>query len=91
MNTLKWPNKDPEDVVYYGVEWAARLGDDEIVDSLWIVPDGLTQGAASVSGTLTMVWLSGGVAGRGYKVVSRITTTAGEVINQGVTIGVFES
>lgn len=71
-------SKDPAAVLDFAVDWTAWLAaGDEIAASTWTLPAGLVQQASNFTTTATRVWLSGGVAGRVYEVVNRITTDAG--------------
>lgn len=87
---MKWPNKDPDDILDYGINWAARLGTDTISASTWIVEDGITQDSASFTDTTTAIWLSGGTAGVTYDITNRIVTAAGRQIDQTVSIAVLQ-
>lgn len=85
----RWPDKDPDEVLDYQLDWSARLGDDTISASLWIVPDGITKDSDSNTTTTTTVWLSGGsVSTRPYSVVNRVTTAAGRVMEESVSINI---
>ena len=87
--------KDPDAVLDYGVDWSPWLETGETIStSEWTAsPDGLTvmdEPAPGMSGTSTLVWLSGGVAGRTYRVTNRITTTAGRIDERSIEIRVRE-
>lgn len=94
--------KDPDAVLDYPVDWAngpdgspGWLEDgDTIAESEWFVPDGLTVGtgaqAPSHTDTTTTVWLSGGTLGENYKIVNRVTTTAGRTDDRTITIAIRE-
>jgi hypothetical protein len=82
MSALYWPDKDPNEVLDYTVDWAARLDGDVIVTSVWTVPAPLVPSLESATGSATTVWLSGGVAGVIYPVLNRITTVAGRTMDQ---------
>jgi hypothetical protein len=85
--------KDPSSVLDYGVDWATRgwlATGETIIDSDWIVPTGLTKESETLSGGLAIVWLSGGVADRGYSVTNQITTSAGRVDQRTIEIRVRE-
>lgn len=74
---LQWPNKDPDDILDYAIDWTEQLAGDTIATVAWTVPEGLTLDRSSFAGGVTVAWLSGGSAGRIYQVTCRITTTAG--------------
>lgn len=69
--------KDPNDVSDWPVNWASWLQDGEvIVDSEWIVPDGIEVETETFTNTTATIWLSGGVAGASYRLTNRITTNS---------------
>ena len=71
----------------YALDWSARLsGDDRIVTSSWIAPDGITADQSSHSDTLAIVWLSGGTIGKSYDIVNRVVTANGRHFDQSVRI-----
>lgn len=65
----------------YAVDWSQWLvGGDTIVDSLWIVPNGLVidpEHPPVHSGTVAKVWIKGGVPGKQYVITNRIKTASG--------------
>lgn len=93
---LRWPSKDPDDVLDYRIDWlgdASEPGhlyglDDAISDSTWIVPAGITKDSDTNDDGSTTIWLSGGTAGETYEIVNRITTDDGRVFDQTVKIKV---
>lgn len=90
-NTLKWPDKDPDDVLDYQVDWSGRLPTgDTISTSTWIVPAGLTKDSDSTSTKTTTIWLSGGTAGSTYSVTNRVVTTGGRTMDASVTLRLRE-
>ena len=67
--------KDPNAVLDYGFDWSDWLGNAEtIVTSTWINPDGITVVTSSNSSEATVVWVSGGTAGKSYRLTNRIVT-----------------
>lgn len=87
---LKWPQKDPDEVLDYQIDWSARLGDDTIASSAWETPDGITQDSDSNDDTTTTIWLSGGSAGESYTFTNRIVTDGGRTMDQSVKLKVKE-
>lgn len=83
-----WPNKDPQDVLDYIVEWADWLDTDTISSSAFTIADDadLTVDSSSINGTKTVVWLSGGTLGVTALVTNHIVTTAGREIDQTVRL-----
>lgn len=86
---LKWPDKDPDELLDYELDWSARLDGDTIAESDWVVPDGIvkdpTKGDTSTATTAT-IWLSGGELGEQYELTNRIETAAGRIMDQSARI-----
>ncbi len=78
--------KDPDARLDYEVDWSDWLDDDTIVDSEWLVPDGITSDADTSTTTTATIWLLEGDAGRSYDVVNRITTAAGRINDRTIKI-----
>lgn len=80
--------KTPDEVKDYSLDWSKDIGIDVIANganSSWAVsPSGVTvtQSSLSGGGTLTTVWISGGVIGQAYEVKNTITTTAGRTLTK---------
>lgn len=89
---IKWPNKDPSDIIDHGIDWTEHLpADDTIATVAWSVePAGLTPGAQALVGNVASVWLSGGTAGTTYRVTCRVTTTGGRQMDRSALIFVTE-
>ena len=94
---LRWPDKDPAEVLDYGLDWSDQLAlpepDDTISSATWIVPAGLVAGAQSVVGRVATIWLSGGTAGASgtdYTLTCRIVTTGGRTLERSVKLLVKE-
>jgi hypothetical protein len=69
------------------VDWSARLGEgDAIASSTFTLPAGLVADRASNTADTATVWLSGGVAGRAYEIVNRVTTKKGRGIEQAIKL-----
>jgi hypothetical protein len=72
--------KDPSAVLDFGFDWSSWLATGETIESaVWTVPAGLTKGSSSISGAVTVIWLSGGDNGTNHRVTCRITTSQGRV------------
>jgi hypothetical protein len=91
---LRWPDKDPADVLDYSLDLAEFLALSTPADTVstvaWTVPAGLTAGVQYHADGIATTWLSGGTAGTDYTVTARITTTAGRVIERSAAIYVRE-
>lgn len=98
MSFPSWPNKDPNDVLDYGIDWLGTADDqgflyglsDTISTSTWIVPTGITKDSDSNTTTATTIWLSGGMAGTSYTLINRIVTVGGRTKDQSIKIKVKE-
>lgn len=87
MAIPSFSSKDPDEVLDYVVNWAARLAtDDTIATSTWTVPAGITKDSSSNTDTTTKVWLSGGTLGTTYTLLNRVTTVDGRTMDQSVKI-----
>lgn len=92
MAFLKWPDKDPQEVLDYQINWASRLAvDDTIATSTWTISGtGLVKQSDSFEDTFTTIWLTGGTLGLKYILTNRVTTTDGRTMDQSVTIKIKE-
>lgn len=86
-----WPDKDPDALLDYEMEWGDWLDGDTISNSEWIVPAGITKDPVkgdrvSDAGTETIIWLQGGTEGQKYILTNRITTAAGRIDDRTVTL-----
>ena len=88
MSNLKWPDKDPDEVLDYTVNWTARIDPDTISTSTWLVPVGITKNSDSHTTTVTTIWLSGGTIGTKYTLTNRIVTIGGRTMDQSIDIKV---
>jgi len=67
--------KDPNAVLDYGFDWSDWLQSGEIISSSsWINPDSITINSNSHLDTSTVIWVSGGTAGKSYRLTNRIVT-----------------
>lgn len=83
----RWPDKDPNEVVAYRVDWSERLDDDTIDTSEFSVVSGTVTIVEDVdSPTSTSVALSGGTLNETCEILNRITTTGGETFDQTVML-----
>jgi len=86
--------KDPQAVLDYSIDWGAEyLGDGELLaTSDWSVvpdePDGIIIVGTAFDASTSTVKAGGGVAGRLYSVVNRITTASGRVDERSIVIRV---
>lgn len=86
---LVWPDKDPDEVLDYTMDWTARLGADTIVSSSWPdAPVGIVMDSDEHTDNVAVLWLSGGTLGTTYFFVNRITTAGGRTMDQTVKLKV---
>ena len=83
---ISWPNKDPNEVLDYTIDWDGRLGGDTIASSAWTVPAGITKDSDTMADATTTIWLSGGTHNTKYTLENRITTEGGRTLDQSVKI-----
>lgn len=86
---LTWPDKDPNEVLDYLVDWTARLNGDTITSSTWLVPVDITKDSDSFTDTTTTIWLSAGTIGT-LTLTNRVTTAGGRTMDQSITLTVAE-
>lgn len=85
----RWPFKDPNELLDFEVDWAARIGSsDNIASVTWTIPTGLAKDDESVSGKVAIVWLSGGSEGVSYNVGCRVVTTGGRTYDETIVLPV---
>jgi hypothetical protein len=83
MALLTWPEKDPQETLDYYVDYSGRIpADDEITQSSWSVPSGITATQANFAGRKTVIWLSGGTEGGSYELTNTVQTTDGRILEQ---------
>ena len=91
---LRWPDKDPADVLDYGLNWSDQLAlispADTISSVTWTVPAGLTAGAQFLVSGVATIFLSGGTAGTDYSVTCRIVTAGARTLERSVMLNVKE-
>ena len=90
MTYLRWPNKDPDEVLDYEIDWTDRLAGDTISTSTWTVPAGITKDSDVKTDSTTTIWLSSGTLGATYQVLNRIVTTDGRTMDQTVSISISD-
>jgi hypothetical protein len=102
--SLKWPNKDPDEILDYSIDWSRFLGTDTIDSVTWFVNDAdgvktqlsaagpLINGIQLISttntSTVTTAYLGSGTENVQYLFHCRITTTAGLTVERSVRLRV---
>jgi hypothetical protein len=83
--------KDDNAVLDYQFDWSLWLGAGETITASQIFVDsGLTLDSSSNTSSIVTIWLSGGVAGKSYKVKNRVTTSASRTEERTITVRVAE-
>ena len=86
---IRWPNKDPDEVLDYGLDWSGRLNGDALSSVQWsVTPAGLTLTPDAVSGSICTVIVSGGALGETYSILCRAVTIAGRIMDQTVRLAI---
>lgn len=88
-----WPSKDPDEILDYLFNWTARLVTGETIStSVMLLASGtVTLGVATIVGTTTKVWISGGTAGGVSVVTNRITTSASRTYEESAKLRIRSS
>lgn len=84
--TQRWPDKDPDDILDYKVDWTDSLSDEVIVTSTWLLPAEITKVSDDYADTSATIWLSGGTALDNLTITNRIFTSAGRQMDQSVLL-----
>jgi hypothetical protein len=82
--------KDPDATIKLTFYWASQLNGETISTSDFVLPDGLTEGTNSGTGSTRATLVSGGSCGGKYRVTNRITTSGGRTLDQTKTVLVRE-
>ena len=91
---MDYPNKDPDSVLDYGMDWSNWLPDGDVIQSSnWIMEAVVNSGALTIDSdsfddNFTVVWLSGGEDGAVYNITNRIVTVQGRTQDQSVGISI---
>jgi hypothetical protein len=87
MSGLQFPEKDPNEVLDYQVDWTAKLSQGETIStSQFIVDGGVTVQSSSNTSSTTTVWLTGGTEGATANILNRITTSGGRTMDETVLL-----
>jgi hypothetical protein len=74
MGDINRFTKDPSAVLDYQIDWSDWLDSDTISSSDWTAQTGITIDSDTNTTTTATVWLSGGTAGKTYRVTNTIVT-----------------
>ena len=81
--------KDPDEVISFGVDWSEYLGAETVTSSDWTVASGITKVGQTLVGKQANVTISGGTLGTVNRITNRITTSAGETVDQSIDIEII--
>lgn len=99
----RWPDKDPEELLDFTVDWSLYLSGDTISTVNWYCVDasgvkqafnavstvnGLVNSSNSFTTTTTTVYLGGGVANTTYQVSCQIGTNTGRTVERTIRLRV---
>lgn len=87
--SLVWPDKDPDSVVDYSIDWTALLMGDTISTSTWTVPSGITKGTDTFTDETSTVFISGGTTNTAYSINNTVTTADGRTFDRSVRLRVL--
>lgn len=89
---LRFPDKDPNEILDYEVNWTARLEGDVISSSTWIMPVGnsLAKKSDAFSATTTSIWLQDGDVDTDVTLINRVLTVSGRQFDQSINLKIVE-
>ena len=102
---MKWPVKDPDDVLVYSVDWSRYLNTATISTVAWFIynasgvktsatpvatVNGLTTDSQSNTNTVASIQLSAGTAGVFYRIVCAMTDNGSLVTERVIQLPVRE-
>lgn len=82
MTVIPTVEKDPDSNVDWTFDWETELDGDTIAAVTFVVDSGLTKGTNNFTNTYATVWISGGTAGTVYRIVCRVTTATGRIMDK---------
>jgi len=98
--TTAFSAKDPDEEIYYGIDFAPLLDIGETVSSATTsirvisgtdaAPSGMLSGAPIIAGSIVNQLIVGGIAGSNYKVGISITTSIGQVFTESAELSIAE-
>ena len=105
--SYKWPNKDPDEVLDYSVDWSRWLGTGVTISSVaWFVDDassvktafgagtvvnGLQNVTQTNTTTVATINLGLGTVNKEYKIYCRITDSSGSVAERVIKLPIKEN
>lgn len=81
-----FPEKDPNEVLDYQVEWHNKLNSNEHIHTSLFTIDNATIDSSSFDQKTTTVWISGGIEGTTANILNRITTSQNRTMDQTILL-----
>jgi hypothetical protein len=103
--SFRWPNKDPDEILDYSVDWSRWLGAATLSSVVWYVDDasgvktaltagntvnGIQNVSQTISGDIATINLGLGTNNTEYKFTCHITDSTGNVVERVVRLRVKE-
>lgn len=88
---MRWPAKDPNEILDYQLDWSRRLDEgDAIASAQFTLVDaaGLAIAAQDFTGTTATVWLTSGTEGEEAAILCRVETAGGRIFDQTVNLSI---
>ena len=105
--SYKWPNKDPDEILDYSVDWSRWLGTGVTIASVaWLVDDasgvktsfgagvsvnGLQNVSQTATSTVATINLGLGTLNKEYKIYCRITDSSGSIAERVIKLNIKEN
>lgn len=84
---LNWPGKTSGELLDYAINWASALGTDTISTSTWSLSSSdLVNNHDTHTPSTATIWLASGTTNQTYVCTNTITTAAGRIFEQSVSI-----
>jgi len=104
--SMKWPNKDPNETLDFGIDWSRFLHTDEtIASSSWYIVstenealdfnpgasyDTLVNTSSGNDSRVVTITVAGGVSNKQYKLVCRVTLSTDLIAERSVILPIKE-
>jgi hypothetical protein len=69
--------KNPAAILDYYMNWTVWLAGDTLIDSTWSATGSVTLSEPAMVGSVTSVWVAGGIAGELVDLTNLVVTTGG--------------
>ena len=103
--SFRWPNKDPDELLDYSIDWSRFIGTATISSAVWYVEDsagvktliaagavvnGIQNVSQTISSAITTINISLGTNNTEYKFTCRITDSTGSIAERAVRLRIKE-